>query len=152
MADIVSKKKRSEIMSRIGGKDTKPEMIVRKGLHRLGYRYRLHIKKLPGKPDVYFPKYNALIEVNGCFWHGHDCHIYRLPKSRTDYWKKKIERNRERDKQNFKKIIDMGYRLLVVWECSLKGKEKKNLGDLLAEIEKWLHSDIKKKEIRGLGS
>ena len=113
MADVFTSEKRSKVMSKIGGKDTKPELKIRKALHALGYRYSLHKKDLPGKPDIYLRKYNALIEINGCFWHAHDCHLFKIPKTRTQFWKNKLERNRERDKENIKKLMDKGYRVLV---------------------------------------
>ncbi|MFH5883673.1 very short patch repair endonuclease [Halalkalibaculum sp. DA3122] len=149
MADIFSEKKRSDIMSKVKGKDTKPEMLIRSALHRLGYRYSLHKKGLPGKPDLYFRKYNAVIEVNGCFWHGHDCHFFSLPQTRTDLWRKKINNNKKRDIENLEKLKEMGLRVLLVWECAIKGKNSYTFEDLIKEIESWLKSDIRFKEISG---
>lgn len=140
MVDIVDIKTRSRMMAGIRGKDTKPEMLIRYGLHARGYRYKLHDKKLPGKPDLVFPKYSAVILVNGCFWHGHDCHLFKMPKSNTDFWRNKISRNKELDVTHEAQLIAMGWRVGIVWECALKGKAKVNFEVLLDSIEVWLHS------------
>lgn len=122
--DRLSKERRSEIMSRIRGKNTSPEMKVRSLLHRLGYRYRLHYDKLPGKPDLAFPTRKKVIFVHGCFWHGHEgCSKGRLPKSNLEYWEPKIARNKERDEENTEKIKSGGWRVLTVWQCELKNVE-----------------------------
>jgi len=107
-------------MSGIQGKNTKPEMAVRRGLHKLGFRYRLHQRKLPGRPDLVFTKYRAVIFVNGCFWHRHDCSGFRLPQTRTEFWHAKLERNIERDKSVRLLLEVAGWRHLTVWECELK--------------------------------
>ena len=148
MADVHEPETRSYNMSRISGKDTKPEMMVRKALHRLGFRYTLHKKSLPGKPDLYFRKYNAVIEINGCFWHGHDCHLFQTPKSNKDYWLPKIEKNRERDKRNAEKIMKMGIKYLVIWECALKGKKALDLKKVIYKTDKWLKSNKEFMQIR----
>lgn len=120
MADVFSKSKRSEIMSRIRGKGTGPEMVIRKALFARGFRYRLHVKNLPGKPDIVLPKYNAVIIVDGCFWHGHkNCKFFRMPKSRISFWRKKIEANRVRDVKNSRKLRRLGWNVIQVWECQL---------------------------------
>ena len=93
MADVVDRKTRSRMMSGIRGKNTRPELLIRKGLHARGFRFRLHDKRLPGKPDLVLPKYSAVIFVHGCFWHGHDCHLFKWPQSRREFWRKKITRN-----------------------------------------------------------
>ena len=121
--DIFSKKKRSEIMSRIKGKNTKPEMIVRKFLFSKGYRYTLHDKKLPGKPDVVLKKHKTAIQVRGCFWHGHNCKLSNYPKTNRKYWKNKINSNRKRDRKNDKLIRKMGYKLIVLNECKIRNKK-----------------------------
>lgn len=118
-------------MSGIRGKNTKPEIQVRKLLHAAGYRFRLHRKDLPGKPDIVLPRYRVAILVHGCFWHGHEnCHLFRLPKSRTEFWEQKISGNIERDKKNLAALIDKGWRVLLVYECALKGKQKLGAGEL----------------------
>ena len=136
-------------MAKIQGTDTKPEIKIRKALHSLGYRYRLYDNCLPGKPDLKLTKYNALIFVHGCFWHGHDCHLFKWPKTREEFWKNKIKTNKERDKKNEDKLLAMEWRVLTIWECAIKGKHKLALNNLLEEVEKWLHSKIRKQEIKG---
>ena len=121
MADCHSKEMRSYNMSRIRSKNTKPEEIVRKHLFSQGFRYRKNDSKLPGKPDIVLPKYKTVIFVNGCFWHGHTgCRYFVWPKSNPDFWKAKITGNVERDKTNCELLADMGWRVLVIWECELK--------------------------------
>ena len=123
MTDIVSPEKRSDMMSGIRGKDTKPEIIVRRLLHRLGYRFRLHRKDLPGRPDIVLPKWRTVIFVNGCYWHGHEeCHLFRAPKTRTEFWTNKIEGNQARDLRNHAALQDAGWRVLVIWECAVSKK------------------------------
>ena len=118
--DRVTKEKRSEIMSMIRGKDTSPELTVRKLVYSLGYRYRLHSKNLPGKPDLVFPGRKKVIFVNGCFWHFHKCKNGHLPKSRPEYWIPKLEANKRRDAENFQKLIMKGWKILVLWQCEIK--------------------------------
>jgi len=120
MADHLTKKQRSELMSKIRGKDTKPEMMVRSLLWRAGYRYRLHVSKLPGSPDLVFPARKKVIFVNGCFWHGHKCRTNKLPKSRTKYWREKIARNKKRDTSNLRVLKRLGWDCLTIWECEVK--------------------------------
>lgn len=115
---------RSNIMRAVKGKDTKPEMTVRRMVHAMGYRYRLHRKDLPGKPDLVFSSRKKIIFVHGCFWHGHNCaRGARVPKANREYWKKKITRNRERDQKTGKALAANGWAILTVWECELKNKE-----------------------------
>lgn len=149
MADIVSTEVRSRMMAGIKGKNTKPEIIIRKALHALGYRYRLHNAKLPGKPDLSLPKYKAIIQINGCFWHKHDCHLFKWPSSRKEFWYPKLKRNAEKDIENNKALLSLGFRILTVWECSLKGKEKLPVENVIDRINYWLQSDIEQMEIRG---
>lgn len=137
------------MMSRIRNKDTKPELIVRKGLHAMGYRYRLHDRRLAGKPDLVFRSRRAVIFINGCFWHGHDCHLFKWPNSRAEWWKAKISRNREKDAQNLARLTSANWRVLTVWECALKGKKQYSTSQLLNEIAEWLEGSQEKKIIRG---
>ncbi|WP_236629793.1 very short patch repair endonuclease [Pseudohaliea rubra] len=136
-------------MSRIRGRDTRPELLVRKGLHALGFRYRLHDKRLPGRPDLVFPRFGAVILVNGCFWHGHDCHLFRLPATRRGFWQQKIESNRVRDARNLRLLEDAGWRVLVVWECALKGKERLPVELVISRISEWLTGGGESCEVRG---
>ena len=122
MVDVVRPEKRSEMMAGIKGRNTKPEIIIRKVFFKRGFRYRLHYKGLPGKPDLVFPKYKAVIFVNGCFWHGHNCHLFKWPKSNPDFWKEKITGNQTRDIKNKKLLSVQGWRVKTIWECALKGK------------------------------
>lgn len=152
MADIVSPEIRSKMMSAIRGKNTKPELLIRKGLHALGYRYRLHLPNLPGKPDMVFPKHSAVIEINGCFWHGHGCHMFSWPSGKNrDFWRKKIGLNMERDRKNLRALEDDGWRVLVVWECAVRGKEKWSVDELILEISRWLESGTGTMEIGSRG-
>lgn len=131
MVDVVDPAKRSEMMAGIGAKNTKPEVVVRQILHRRGYRFRLHRKDLPGKPDIVLPKWKALIFVHGCFWHGHeDCPLFRLPKSRTEFWEDKISANRRRDERVRSELLSTDWRIIEVWECALKGRERLDSGKL----------------------
>ena len=150
MTDIVDEKTRSKMMSGIRGKNTKPELLVRKGLHKRGYRYKLHDKRLPGKPDLVFPKFKAAIQVNGCFWHRHNCHIFKWPKSRTDFWKHKILGNVERDERQQNELESAGWRVLVVWECCFKGKTRLPVDQCIDMIVTWLESETTSAEIKGI--
>ena len=136
MADVHNKQQRSYNMSRIKGKDTKPEILVRKFLHANGYRYKLHDKKLPGKPDIVLPKYRTLIFVHGCFWHGHaNCKYFVVPKTNTQWWTDKINRNKANDQKAIKVLKKDGWKVIVVWECKLKpAKAEATLLSLLKKI------------------
>jgi DNA mismatch endonuclease (patch repair protein) len=124
MLDVFPPEKRSEIMGRIKGKDTSPELAVRSTLHAMGYRFRLHRKDLPGKPDIVLPKYKTVVFVNGCFWHGHDCRKGKsVPATNTEFWKAKIDGNVCRDRETDDKLKKMGWRVLVVWECEVSDRE-----------------------------
>jgi len=125
--DTLSPEARSERMALIRGKDTKPEMVVRRLVHSMGYRYRLHVKGLPGKPDLAFRSRKKVIWVHGCFWHRHDdpqCKLARLPKSRVDFWREKLEGNRQRDLRHQQDLVAMGWSYIIVWECQLKGIDR----------------------------
>lgn len=123
MADVHDKATRSYNMSRIKNKNTKPELLVRKFLFANGFRYRINDKILPGKPDIVLAKYKTVIFVNGCFWHGHEnCKYFKLPGTRTEWWKEKIEKNTDNDLRKHSQLIDLGYRVLIIWECEIKNK------------------------------
>lgn len=150
MADIVSSEKRSLMMAGIKGKNTKPELVIRSGLHALGFRYRIHVKTLPGKPDLVFPKYKAALFIHGCFWHGHSCHLFKWPSSRIDFWTTKINRNKEIDQISAEKLRTAGWRVGTVWECSLKGKTRLPLADVIEKCGQWILSEQDTLEIKGL--
>lgn len=135
--DVHSRKQRSYNMSQIKGKDTKPEIIVRKWLWNNGYRYRLHRKDLPGKPDIVFPGRKKAIFVNGCFWHKHDCKYFKWPKSNKEFWHQKIEGNAKRDADNYSKLVSAGWKYLIIWECELK---KPDLTPQWDKIQRFLNS------------
>lgn len=135
MADVHDKETRSFNMSRISGKDTKPEMLVRKFLHAYGFRYRLHVKDLPGKPDIVLPKYKTVIFVHGCFWHAHEgCKYFKLPKTRLELWKEKLYANKERDERNVNDLKNMSWKVIVIWECELKKDRRTETLAGLAEL------------------
>jgi len=137
MSDVHEPETRSYNMSQISGKDTKPEMIVRKFLHSNGFRYGLHRKDLPGKPDLVLPKYNSVIFVHGCFWHAHeDCKYFILPQTNTEFWKEKLYGNKERDERHIQELEELGWNVIVVWECELKpDKKEKTLIRLIEDLE-----------------
>jgi len=151
LVDKHSQEVRSQNMRAVKSKNTKPELQIRKHLHSLGYRYRLHSKKLPGKPDLVIQKYNTAIFINGCFWHGHDCPAFTWPKTRSDFWKEKISGNIKRDADNINQLSKLGWRVMIIWECALKGKEKLDLDDIGKNIVTWLASDRQTMIIRGKG-
>ena len=151
MSDVVDVATRSRMMSGIRAKNTQPEVLVRKALHRRGFRYRLHVKDLPGHPDMVFPKYRAVIFTHGCFWHGHTCPLFKVPQTRRDFWVEKIEGNRQRDKRVLDALNQMGWRVLVIWECALRGKAARNrLDETVGDIAEWLyHGQEFRLEIEG---
>ena len=134
-------------MARIKGRNTKPEVVLRKALFSLGFRYRLHDKRLPGTPDLVFPKYHAVVFVNGCFWHGHECALFVVPATNTSFWIKKIAGNRSRDGKALQELRALGWRVTTVWECALRGREKSPLDALAGSIARWLRSQRPNSEI-----
>jgi len=137
------------MMSGIGGKNTRPERLIRSELHRRGFRFRIHYSNLPGKPDIVFPKHKAIITVHGCFWHGHHCHLFKWPSSNPEFWRNKIEENISRDSGNLEKYKAAGWRVLVIWECAVKGKSRLEPETLMNTIEEWIRSDDPFVEIQG---
>jgi len=150
MADIVTPEVRSRMMAGIRGKDTKPEIMLRKGLHAAGFRYRLHERTLPGRPDMVFPRHRAVLFAHGCFWHGHDCHLFRWPSTRREFWAAKITRNREVDARSEAALAEAGWRPGVVWECALKGRTRRPLAEVIEACGSWLRRELPALEIRGL--
>lgn len=137
------------MMAGIRAKDTKPEMIVRRGLHAMGFRFRLHARKLPGNPDLVLAKHHAVIFVNGCFWHGHGCALFKWPKIREKFWREKIGRNQDNDRANAAKIAALGWRRLTIWECRIKSRDSASLASLFSQCRDWLASGGDCLEISG---
>lgn len=136
------------MMSGIRGKNTKPEIFLRKGLHAEGFRFRIHAP-LPGKPDMVFAKWNAVLFVHGCFWHGHNCHLFKWPKTRDAFWQVKIHGNAVRDDKNLKQLRHMGWRVGIVWECAQKGRTRLDSDQVLKTCSRWLKSNKRFLEIQG---
>lgn len=148
-ADSVTPDVRSRMMAGIRGKNTKPELAVRSALHRRGFRFRVHCKKLPGKPDLVFPKYRAVIFVHGCFWHGHGCHLFKWPKTRSEFWQQKIQSNIDRDRKQRQALLSSGWRVAIIWECVLKGRTSVSVDDIAEECATWLESDQSELRLSG---
>ncbi|MBN1629162.1 MAG: DNA mismatch endonuclease Vsr [Thermoleophilia bacterium] len=149
MTNRIDAETRSAVMSRIRSKDTVPEMMVRRLLHGRGLRYRLHVSGMPGTPDLVFPRHGAVIQVNGCFWHGHDCELFRLPTTNRDYWAAKIERNRTNDARAVIGLREQGWRVLVIWECALRGKSSLQTQEVADRVERWVRQGTGSGEVRG---
>src|ERR1035437_3097504 len=141
MADVVTLEQRRFNMSRIRGRDTKPELTLRSGLHGRGLRFRLHRKDLPGCPDLVFPCFGAVVFVHGCFWHGHDCPMFKLPTTRAEFWAAKISANRARDGRARVSLAGAGWRTMVLWECALRGPSRLPAEAVLDDIVGWLHTE-----------
>lgn len=148
-ADIVSPVVRSRMMSGIRGKDTRPELAVRSALHRAGFRFRLHRKDLPGRPDLVFPRYRAVLLIHGCFWHGHDCHLFKWPSTRQDFWRSKIEANIARDGRQRSALLNAGWRVGIIWECAIKGRARLPIQKVVEACAQWLISDQITLEVEG---
>lgn len=149
LADIVDRETRSRMMAGIRGRDTRPELLIRRGLHANGYRYRLHDRKLPGSPDLVFASRRAVVFVHGCFWHGHDCPLFRWPRTRENFWRDKIGANRVRDASSRDQLATQGWRSLVIWECALKGKGSFPIDEVIEKIGRWLANAAEDADIRG---
>ena len=135
MPDVLTVEQRRLNMSRVRGRDTKPELVIRRGLHARGLRFRLYSKDLPGRPDLVFPKYRAVIFVHGCFWHAHECQMFRWPQTRKEFWRAKINKNLERDMFAISLLMDQGWRVLTIWECAIKGPGRYPLNYVLQRCE-----------------
>ena len=150
MVDVHDVDTRHRNMSAIRGKNTKPEILIRKALFARGFRYRLHDDSLPGKPDIVLPRYHAVIRVNGCFWHYHGCSLSKLPATREDWWKEKLERTRTRDSEVLGQLRKGGWRVLTVWECSYRGKGApvaNSISDIADLISDWIGSGSTEDEV-----
>jgi DNA mismatch endonuclease (patch repair protein) len=149
LADVHDPETRRRNMAAIRGADTKPELIIRRGLHAKGFRFRFHDRKLPGRPDLVFPARRAVIFVHGCFWHGHDCPLFVMPKTRTEFWQGKIAGNRERDEAALAALRDTGWRTGIVWECALKGRQRLRPDAVIDMLAAWLSSGDEDIVVRG---
>ncbi|MDI6814050.1 MAG: very short patch repair endonuclease [Desulfitobacteriaceae bacterium] len=138
MADVLNKEQRRLNMSRIRSTNTKPEMLVRRGLHAVGLRYRLHVKGMPGTPDLVFPRSRAVILVHGCFWHGHQCHLFKPPQTQSVFWMEKISKNVQRDQAAISALSNQDWRILVVWECSLRGKQRFSTDSVIERCRRFI--------------
>lgn len=149
MVDVVAPEVRSRMMSNIRSKDTKHEVEVRKALHAAGLRYRLHRRDLPGTPDITFPRHRAVVFLHGCFWHGHDCYLFKWPSSNSKKWKAKIRANQQRDEASVLKLIALGWRVCTIWECALRGRGKYDKQSVVDLIAKWIVSSKQICSLRG---
>ena len=147
--DVLTPEQRRLNMSRIRGRDTKPEMQIRRGLHARGLRFRLHVRDLPGRPDLVFPRHQAAILVHGCFWHGHDCPLFRMPASRAEFWSAKIASNKTRDVRAHAALQQLGWRILTVWECSLKGPGRRPVEDVVEQCQTFIQGRTLQLAIEG---
>lgn len=136
-------------MSAIKGRNTKPELLIRRALHGAGLRYRLHVKDLPGKPDLVFPRYRAIVFVHGCFWHRHDCHLCRWPATRHEFWQEKLERNVRNDERAMRALLESGWRVATVWECALKGPTHPDFASAMQRLIGWIQGDAMTITLRG---
>lgn len=143
MTDVLTAAQRQLNMSRIRGRDTKPEMLVRQGLHARGLRYRLHDRTLPGRPDLVFTRYGAVVFVHGCFWHAHGCALSRLPATRQDFWKQKLEGNAARDHRVADALRAAGWRVLVIWECALRGPSRLRGDVVLDRAQRFINGRVR---------
>jgi DNA mismatch endonuclease (patch repair protein) len=134
MPDVLTPEQRRLNMSRVRGRDTKPEMLIRRGLHATGLRYRLHDRQLPGRPDLVFPKYRTVLFIHGCFWHAHGCALSKLPATRQEFWQKKLADNAARDHRAIEALHASGWRVLLVWECALRGLGRRTEDDVVAAV------------------
>lgn len=149
--DVLTTEQRARCMANIRGRDTRPELLIRRGLFARGWRYRLHGPGLPGRPDLVFPARRSVIFVHGCFWHMHNCPLFRMPSTRRDFWEAKLLGNRQRDSAAMMALQNAGWRVLVIWECALKGLHKHPLDQVLSLCDNWLRNPEEvTAEIRGL--
>lgn len=149
LMDTVDRQTRSKIMASVGQKDTGAEMLLRKALHKVGLRYTLHGRSLPGTPDLVFPCFRSVIFVHGCYWHSHGCYRSTIPKSRRNFWIRKFRANRSRDERSVGLLSESGWRVLTVWECALLGKNSLPIDHVTERVCEWLHGSEKQTEVSG---
>ena len=149
MVDVVDKATRSRMMSGIRAKDTKPEILWRRMLHKEGLRFQLHRRDLSGKPDLVFPRHHVALFVNGCFWHGHECRIFKWPKTRVQFWQNKIQHNRDRDLRVIEDLEALGWRCLVAWECALRGATEATIAAAGKSVAKWIRDGAGSAQLSG---
>ncbi len=149
MADVVDRETRSRMMRGIRGTNTRPEIAVRRLLHAAGYRFRIHVGNLSGRPDIVLQRHRAVVFVHGCFWHGHDCPLFRLPGTRPEFWAAKIERNRANDVQTVRTLRETGWRVAQIWECALKGRGRLKPEKLAVRLAHWVESGSPSLVLRG---
>jgi DNA mismatch endonuclease (patch repair protein) len=149
VADVHDKEARSRNMAAIKSRNSKPELFIRRGLHALGFRFRLHDRGLPGTPDLVFPRHKAVVFVHGCFWHRHDCHLFKWPQTRKEFWEQKIGRNAQNDEAALAELRARGWRVAVVWECALKGPGRLDRQQAIWSLATWIRSDRVSLEVRG---
>jgi DNA mismatch endonuclease (patch repair protein) len=147
--DVLTAEQRRRNMSRIRGKDTKPEIQLRRGLHAAGIRFRIHAPGLPGKPDIVLPRYRAAILIHGCFWHGHDCALFKMPATRREFWARKISGNRMRDRRCTRALQMAGWRVLTVWECCLKGPARRPLAEVIDRCLAFIRGEERRASMAG---
>jgi DNA mismatch endonuclease (patch repair protein) len=140
MPDVLTAEQRRLNMSRIRGRDTKPEMTIRRGLHALGLRYRLHARTLPGRPDLVFPRYRTAVFIHGCFWHAHGCALCKAPATRQDFWRRKLAGNAARDREAIAGLHSGGWRVLIIWECAMRGSGRTDASDLLGRAARFIRT------------
>jgi DNA mismatch endonuclease (patch repair protein) len=141
VTDVHDQQTRSRNMAAVRPRNTKPELMIRKALHASGLRYRLNVRDLPGKPDIVLPRHRAVVFVHGCFWHRHECDLFRWPESRTEFWREKLDANAARDVKAADALEEAGWRQAVVWECALKGRKKRDFQDTMQRLIAWIRSD-----------
>jgi len=144
--DVVDRATRSRMMSGIRGRNTQPELVVRSLLHARGFRFRLHVKDLPGKPDIVLPRYKAIVLVHGCFWHGHGCRLFKWPSDRAEFWRLKIERNRANDQNALTSLVEAGWRVALVWECAIRAA-RRDYDQLGVALFDWLKGESNRLEL-----
>ena len=149
MVDIVSAATRSRMMSAVRSRNTAPELAIRRGLHSRGFRYRLHVRALPGSPDIVLPKWRTVLFVDGCFWHGHNCHLFRLPATRQQWWREKIDGNIARDSRAVEALTSEGWKVIRIWECALRGRVARGVEETIDLVEQMVKGDLIEGEIGG---